>query len=122
MARTELQLGRVEEARGRLEELLSYNADDPRLLYNLGTIFEYMEDPKTALDYYNRAALYEEEMAKCRISLGKLYFRLRFDKKALDELDRALLLLPDSLMVAPTRSIRNTVRERLTAEGEYDEG
>ncbi len=105
-ARTELQLGQIDNASNRIEYLLSYNSDDPRLLGLMAGIEEQKGDMGRAIDFYKRASLYEEELAKNRLSLGKLYSRMGVYDKSYYELNQAKELLESD---SPLYNSLNTI-------------
>ncbi len=113
-AKTEIQLDRLDDAADRIEFLLSYNSDDPRLLGLMANIEEMRGDFGRAIDFYIRSSLYEEELAKNRLSLGKLYSRLGVYDKSYSELIEAREMLePDSPLYKPLNAIINEVRKRM---------
>lgn len=113
-ARTEIQLNLIEDAHTRVENLLSYNSDDPRLLGLMGNIEEQKGNHGQAIDFYKRASLYEEELAKNRLSLGKLYSRLGvYDKSYYELLQAKELLEADSPLYKPLNIIMAEVNARI---------
>ncbi len=113
-ARTEIQLNQIDAANSRIEFLLSYNSDDPRLLCLMGGIKEQKGELGQAIDFYKRASLYEEELAKNRLSLGKLYSRMGVYDKSYIEMNQAKELLEsDSPLYKPLNTIIEEIENRI---------
>ncbi len=113
-ARTEIQLNQIDNAYNRIEYLLSYNSDDPRLLGLMANIEEQKGELGRAIDFFKRASLYEEELAKNRLSLGKIYSRMGVYDKALDELTEAKELLDEtSPLYTPLNAITEDIKNRM---------
>ncbi|WP_028975357.1 tetratricopeptide repeat protein [Spirochaeta cellobiosiphila] len=117
LSRTYIQLNQIDEAQKEAENLLSYNSDDPRLLGLMGNILEKKGDLHKAIDYYQRATLYEEELAKNRLYLSQIYSRLGVYDKSLSELKKAKSLLEnDSPLNKPIKVLQNKLTSVLESE------
>ena len=92
-----LQLGETEKAYIKAEELHSRSPEDPRILNILGRIAAAEKNYQEAIEFFNRAALFEEELAVNRIELAKLYSELLNTELAAANFKQAdNLLAPDS--------------------------
>ena len=94
----------MEEAEEYGETLLSYSQQDPRVLGLLARIAYSAGDIQKSLEYYNRAILFEEELAINRIEVAKIYVQLFNPQKAAVHLRRAAGLLSAE---SPLRSAVN---------------
>lgn len=117
LARVEMQMNNSEEASSIIRNLLSWNSDDPRLLGIMGNIEELKSNPAAAINYYRKAGLYEEELAKNRLSLARLYSRLGVYDKAKEELIQARELLEsDSPLNTPLGALIDEINTILNEE------
>lgn len=83
-----------EEAAGRLREMLAFDSGDPRLLSLQAKLFGLHEDIPNAMQYYMLSSEYEEESAFNHLELARYYFKFGQTQKALEEIERCLLLSP----------------------------
>lgn len=114
-ARTEIQLDQFDTAYDRVKNLLTFNSDDPRLLGLMGSIEEQKGELGRAIDFYQRASLYEEELAKNRLSLGKLYFRMGvYDKSYAQLMETKELLEKDSPLYSSLEKIISEVKQNIS--------
>ena len=110
LVRIDIQEGRLEEAEERLKRLLSYDSNDPGLLYLMAQIYLTRDDLKNAIDFLRKAALFGEEMSKIHLDLGRIYYQFQMEEKALEELNICLHLLPEeSLLVKPVLRLIDTI-------------
>jgi predicted Zn-dependent protease len=114
LVRTSLQQGKRGEAQARLEELLSRDPGDPRLLSLLGTILQEDGDVKGALELYQRASVFGEELAKVHLESARLYYQFDLPEKALRELAACTALMTEgSLLREPVARLTMIIsRER----------
>lgn len=77
LARSQFANENVESALETLEKALLWCGEDPRVLSLMGSCHEVLGNTDKALDYYRKAALFEEEMVKIYLSLANLYGRNR---------------------------------------------
>jgi len=106
LVRIALQQGDVQRAEKNLEELLSYDPNDPRLLYLMGSLHQAKGDVKNALEFYQRAAAFGEELAKAHLESARLYYQFNLPERALKELRLcASLISEDSLLREPVASL-----------------
>jgi predicted Zn-dependent protease len=110
LVRIALQQGDAQHAERKLEELLSYDPNDPRLLYLMGSLYQAKGDVKNALELYQRAAALGEELAKAHLESARLYYQFNLPERALKELRLcASLLSEDSLLREPVASLMQTL-------------
>lgn len=110
LVRIALQQGEAQRAERRLEELLSFDPNDPRLLYLMGSLCQASGDVKNALEFYQRAAAFGEELAKAHLESARLYYQFGLPYWALQELQLcATLISDDSLLREPVRSLMQSV-------------
>jgi len=106
LVRIALQQGDTQSAERKLEELLSYDPNAPRLLYLMGSLRQTKGDVKNALELYQRAAAFGEELAKTHLESARLYYQFNLPERALQELRLcASLLSEDSLLREPVASL-----------------
>jgi tetratricopeptide (TPR) repeat protein len=106
LVRIALQQGDTQSAERKLEELLSFDPNDPRLLYLMGSLRQTKGDVKNALELYQRAAAFGEELAKAHLESARLYYQFNLPERALQELRLcASLLSEDSLLREPVASL-----------------
>jgi predicted Zn-dependent protease len=110
LVRIALQQGDTQSAERRLEELLSFDPNDPRLLYLMGSLQQAKGDVKNALEFYQRAAAFGEELAKAHLESARLYYQFNLPERALQELRLcASFLSEDSLLREPVASLMQTL-------------
>ncbi|MBE3063571.1 MAG: tetratricopeptide repeat protein [Spirochaetes bacterium] len=86
LARTLVREGAIEAAQRRVEELLSFDQSDPRLLFLRGSLALETSDLKNALEFFQRAADFGEELARAHLEIARLYYQFDLPDKALEEL------------------------------------
>ena len=119
LARALLAQGKTEAAQNQLEKAMEYNPDDPRILYLMANSREILKDYQQALEYYSRAALYGEELARAEISLAQLYYRFNQDIQALTHIQKAKALVSDkSVVYRPLIELEKRISGELTNEVE----
>lgn len=102
LVRIALQRGEANRAERTLEELLSYDPNDPRLLYLMGCAAQAKGDIKNALEFYQRSAAFGEELAKAHLESARLYYRFNLPDRALEQLRLCSALLSgESLLREP---------------------
>ncbi|OQX29760.1 MAG: hypothetical protein B0D92_02065 [Spirochaeta sp. LUC14_002_19_P3] len=75
LARVKIAQNEPDEAESILREALLWNGEDPRVLSLMGDVQQMRGNIDQALDYYRRAALFEDELVKIYLSLAALYGR-----------------------------------------------
>lgn len=106
LVRIALQRGEVMHAEKKLQELLSFDPNDPRLLYLMGSLVQAKGDVKNALEFYQRAAAFGEELAKAHLESARLYYQFNLPDRALQELRIcAALISDDSLLREPVTKL-----------------
>lgn len=112
--RCDLELGNHEEAQEKIRTLLEFDSQDPRLLFLMAQGYMLKDDYKKALDFLNRAALFKEEYAKISYNQAKIYQQFMLHDKALEELNKAHILLdPDSLLKTPIMNLINELESKI---------
>ena len=107
LIRIDLQQGDTRRAESRLEELLSFDPNDPRLLFLMGSLHQIKGDVKNALEFYQRAAAFGEELAKTHLESARIYYQFNLPDRALKELELcASLIAEDSLLREPVSSLK----------------
>lgn len=101
LVRCLLQLEEIGQANLYAEEMLSRAPEDPRVLGILARIAVLEKRYQPAIEYYNRAILFEEELAINRIELAKIYSSLLNIEEAGVQLEKALQLLSDESPLRP---------------------
>jgi tetratricopeptide (TPR) repeat protein len=105
LARSELANNKADDASKRLQRLLAFDSSDPRLLSLYAKTSEVKNDTTTALQYFQLSAQFEEELALNHYEIARYYYQFGMTQKALLEIDKCLLLLPEG----------NTIRNSVTA-------
>jgi predicted Zn-dependent protease len=106
LVRIALQRGEVMRAEEKLQELLSFDPNDPRLLYLMGSLVQAKGDVKNALELYQRAAAFGEELAKAHLESARLYYQFNLPDRALQELRVcAALISGESLLREPVAKL-----------------
>ncbi len=109
-ARSLAQLGYSDKAEQKFARLLSFNSQDPRILYQLALLALEREDVPAALEYLRRAEAFSEEFAKVILQLGRLYYQFGLNEKATLELSRARSMLPaDHPLVRGIESLQERI-------------
>jgi len=101
LMRVRIQQGDLKAAALQGENMLSKAPEDPRILGLLARIAFIENDYQKSIEYYNRAILFEEDLAINRIELAKIYSALLNTEEAVRHLKKSLVLLPDD---SPLRS------------------
>lgn len=114
LVRVRMQRGSMDRARIQLENLLSYDASDPRLCYLMAQVYLSRDDVENAIAFLERAALFADELAKIHLELGGIYYRFHRDERALREIRLALSILPDE---SPLRGPAIRMVEMMQSEG-----
>ncbi len=110
LVRTQVEQGRSEEAERLLEDLLSRDGGDPRLLHLMGTIRRDRDDLEGALAFFERAAAFREELARSELELARIHHIYGQEEQALREVDRTLALLPEeSALAGPVAALRDAI-------------
>ncbi len=115
--------GRLEEAGVRLDALLAYDPQDPRLLYQRALVYEEREELEHALETLSKAALFREEFSRVFLDLGRLYHRFALSDPAVRNLETSLALLPEKSAMRPGVSqiltqLRSQTASPKSADGE----
>lgn len=71
-----IKVGRLDEARTYLEELIKQSPDDIRILYNLGVLYSEMGEPTKAAGLLERAVSISPEDSRTQSGLGHAYLML----------------------------------------------
>ena len=86
--------GRYTDARGVVVEALMTAAEDPRLVLALADIESQLDRTDRAIELYERALAFSEQLAPAAIRLGEFYRRAGLDERARSAYERAMALLP----------------------------
>jgi predicted Zn-dependent protease len=86
LTRALVREGAIDAAQKRVEELLSFDQSDPRLLFLGGSLALETNDLKSALELFQRAADFGEELARAHLEIARLYYQFDLPDKALEEL------------------------------------
>jgi predicted Zn-dependent protease len=106
LVRISLQQGDSAGAEKKLHELLSFDPNDPRLLYLMGSLMQARGDVKNALEFYQRAAAFGEELSKAHLESARLYYQFNLPERALQELRIcAALISSESLLREPVAKL-----------------
>ena len=87
--------GRYTDARGVVVEALMTAAEDPRLVLALADIESQLDSTDRAIELYERALAFSEQLALAAIRLGEFYRRAGLDERARSAYERAMALLPE---------------------------
>jgi predicted Zn-dependent protease len=99
LVRAMVQEGETDAAVRAVERLLSFDAGDPRLLFLRGTLALEQEDLEAALEFFQAAAGFGDELARTHLEIARLYHQFGLPARALEELDACLALAsPGSLV------------------------
>jgi tetratricopeptide (TPR) repeat protein len=111
-ARCLSQTGKHNEAEEKFLQLLSRNGQDPRILFQLALLSLEQEQVPEAIEYLRRAVLFGEELAMMLIRLGRVYYRYGMFDSALEELEKARVLLDNGHpLEEPIEILMETIRE-----------
>jgi predicted Zn-dependent protease len=112
LVRTLVRDGEMGEAQKKVEQLLSFDQSDPRLLFLRGSIALESSDLKNALEFFQRAADFGDELARAHLEIARLYYQFDLPRKALEELAVCLNLTSEgSLLREPVEKLIATVQE-----------
>lgn len=81
-----MQDGAMQEAKRRVEGLLAFDAGDPRLLFLRGSLALEEADLRSALELFERAAGFGDELARTHLEIARLYYQFDLPARALEEL------------------------------------
>ena len=87
--------GRYTDAADVLIQALLTAADDPRLILTLADIESQLDNTDRAIELYERALAFSEQLAPAAIRLGEFYRRAGLDERARTAYERAMVLLPE---------------------------
>lgn len=94
LARALMLQNRYADARSVVVEALVTATDDPRLILTLADIEAQLGNTDRAIELYERALSFSEQLAPAAIRLGEFYRRAGLNERARDAYERALVLLP----------------------------
>jgi tetratricopeptide (TPR) repeat protein len=86
LVRALMQEGATREAKRRVEELLGFDAGDPRLLFLRASLALEEADLRNALEWFERAAGFGDELARTHLEIARLYYQFDLPGRALEEL------------------------------------
>jgi len=112
LVRTLVREGAIGEAQKKVEQLLSFDQSDPRLLFLRGSLALESSDLKSALEFFQRAADFGDELARARLEIARLYYQFDLPRKALEELAVCRSLTSGgSLLREPVEKLIATVQK-----------
>jgi len=112
LVRTLVREGAIGEAQKKVEQLLSFDQSDPRLLFLRGSLALESSDLKSALEFFQRAADFGDELARARLEIARLYYQFDLPRKALEELAVCRSLTSEgSLLREPVEKLIATVQK-----------
>lgn len=94
MGITELQMGRLKNARKYFDHSIKSNPQFPEPYNNLGAVYHWMKKYDKAIKYYEKAIALKDDSASFHANLGTSYFAKEEFEKASAEYARALQLDP----------------------------
>jgi len=89
LGRVFLKSGYIEEAFVAFKEAERRNSNDEDVYYYLGVYYYKTKDYSTAKDYYEKSIAINDEQAETHLNLGRCYYHLGMNDKALKEFDSA---------------------------------
>lgn len=95
LAQSLMLQSRYTDARGVVVDALVTATDDPRLILLLADIESQLGNTDRAIELYERALSFSEQLAPAAIRLGEFYRSAGLDERARDAYERALVLLPE---------------------------
>jgi len=101
LARLHLQQEASTSAADIIEKALEDSSEDPELLILLARTKIAAGDYGAAIQLYQRAQLFEQQLAEARIELAEIYQSFGLREKALPELERAKELLDQESPLRP---------------------
>lgn len=114
LARTYLQLGRIDEAHKIALDMLAGDSGDSRLYYLEAMTRVAAGDLGDAIAYLERSSEAGEELAKSYFEAARLYYRFGQDEKAAERLKRAAAMLSSG---SPMLGAVDELLKRLGTEG-----
>ncbi|RKX82948.1 MAG: hypothetical protein DRP57_08870 [Spirochaetes bacterium] len=93
-ARALYEAGKLKNSEELLKRLLSFQPDNPEMLYMLALISLEQDRIPDAISFLRKASLFGERFALVYFQLGRLYDQLGLEDESLKELSRAKVLLP----------------------------
>ncbi len=92
-ARVLFNSGEMEASEKLLKKLLSFQPDNPEILYQLALISLEKNRIPDALSFLKKASLFGDRFALVYFQLGRLYHQLGLTQKSAEELSKAEVLL-----------------------------
>jgi tetratricopeptide (TPR) repeat protein len=86
LVRVLMQEGATDQAKKRAEDLIAFDAADPRLLFLRGSLALEEADLKNALEFFERAAQFGDELARTHLEMARLYYQFDLPERAMEEL------------------------------------
>lgn len=112
LVRSLVREGATGEAQKKVEQLLSFDQSDPRLLFLRGSLALESNDLKNALEFFQRAADFGDELARAHLEIARLYYQFDLPRKALEELAVCRSLTSEgSLLREPVEKLIATVQK-----------
>ncbi|NOY07784.1 MAG: hypothetical protein GXP33_02950 [Spirochaetes bacterium] len=112
-ARVLFNSGQSEASGKLLKKLLSFQPDNPEILYQLALISLEKNRIPDALSFLKKASLFGDRFALVYFQLGRLYHQLGLMQQSAEELSRAEVLLTKK---SPLYNSVKLIREKVTAE------
>jgi Flp pilus assembly protein TadD len=104
--------GKRQEAETILDEALTLNPGDPRLLHLAGMLRLSADDISGALGFFRRSEEYTVELSQSYIESARILFRFGMNDRAAADLAAALALLPpESGMRKPIMDLQQRIKE-----------
>ena len=112
LIRVMMQEGETEAATRAVEKLLSFDAGDPRLLFLRGSLALEQEDLQDALEFFQAAAGFGDELARTHLEIARLYHQFGMPGRAREELEACRALAsPGSLVGDSAGKLVETLRK-----------
>ncbi len=112
LARTKIALNEHIEAVEILTHSLQWNGEDPRVNSLMGDCQRILGETDNAIDFYQRAVLFEDELTKIYLSLASIYNRYRLSDREEYYVEKAeSLVSTDSLFYEAVKSARKSIEE-----------
>ena len=89
LGRVLLKSGHFEEALSAFKEAETRNPNDEDVYYYLGVYYYEAKDYTTAKDYFKKSLVIKEEQAETHLNLGRCYYYLGINDKAIQEFNDA---------------------------------
>jgi tetratricopeptide (TPR) repeat protein len=103
LIQTMIEKRRIIEAGNRINDALSFAADNPELLYLKGRVEEEFERLDSAAAAYKGVVEKKKDYLEPRLALARVYKRQGKDQQAIAELDEAKTMFPDSNILRTSR-------------------